>query len=56
MTVAEYISKMKSLGDEMAAVGRRFDDAELVEYILTSLGFDFNPIISALVARTDAIS
>jgi hypothetical protein len=35
LTVAEYFGKMKSLGDEMAAVGRPLDDEELTEYIIT---------------------
>jgi hypothetical protein len=37
MTVTEYIGKMRSLGDEMAAAGRPLEDEELVEYILKSM-------------------
>jgi hypothetical protein len=37
MSVAEYIGRMKALGDEMATAGRRLEDDELLEYILTGL-------------------
>ena len=38
-TIAEYVGKMRALGDEMAAAGRPLEDEELVEYILTGLFF-----------------
>ncbi|WVZ64158.1 hypothetical protein U9M48_013721 [Paspalum notatum var. saurae] len=46
---------MRALGDKMAAAERPLKDDELVEYILTGLDLDFNPIVSALVARTEPI-
>lgn len=54
--VAEYFTKMISLGDEMAAAGRPLEDEELVEYILTGLDEEFNPLVSALIARVEPIS
>jgi hypothetical protein len=56
MIVVKYVSNMKALGDEMAVADKCLEDAELVEYILTGIRFIFNPIVSALVARKDAIS
>lgn len=56
MTIAEYVGKMKALGDEMAAARRPVEKEELIEHILTRLDHDFNPIVSALVARSDAPS
>lgn len=50
-SVAEYVSKKRTLGDEMAAADRK-----LVEYILTVLSFDFNPIISSLLARKETVT
>lgn len=55
-SVSEYFVKMKGLGDEMAAAGRRRDDEELVEYILTGLDQDFTPLVSALCARVEPVS
>jgi hypothetical protein len=55
-TVTEYFGKMKSLGDDMAAAGRRLDDEELVEYIPAGLGEDFTPVVSAVCARVEPIS
>jgi hypothetical protein len=37
MMVAEYVRRMRSLGDDMAAAGRSLDDDDMVEYILTGL-------------------
>ena len=55
-TIAEYVGKMRALGDEMAAAGRPLEDEELVEYILTGLDLDFNPIVTSLVARQDSVT
>jgi hypothetical protein len=46
MLVAKYIGKMKALGDEMAAEGRRLEDDELVEYILTRLNEEYDSLVS----------
>lgn len=53
MTIAEYVGKMQALGDQMVAAGRALEQEELVEYILTGLDEDFNPIVSALIARKE---
>jgi hypothetical protein len=47
---------MKSLGDDMAAVRRKLDDEELVEYILVGLGEDFTPVVSTMCAMVEPIS
>lgn len=54
--VTDHIGKMWTLGDEMDATGRPLNDDELVDYIITGLNMDFNPIISALVARMESVS
>lgn len=53
--VAEFVCKMRTLGDEMAAAGRPLEDVELVEYIITGLDEFFNPIVSALMATTQSM-
>jgi hypothetical protein len=55
MSVAEYVNKMRSLVDEMAAVGRVLEEEELVEYILTGLGTEYDPIVLAVIARPTTI-
>jgi hypothetical protein len=40
MTISEYITKMKSLADEMASTGKVLEDMELVSYIMAGLDFD----------------
>ena len=54
--ISEYFTKMKSLVDEMASVGRRLEDEELVSNIFTVLDLDFNPVVSAFAARVEPIS
>jgi hypothetical protein len=56
MTIAEFVGKMKALGDQMVAAGRPLEEEELVEYILTGLDADFNPIVSALIARKETVT
>jgi hypothetical protein len=50
MSISEYITKMKSLADEMAST-KKVDDEELVSYILAGLDEEYNPVVSALLAR-----
>jgi hypothetical protein len=56
MTIAEFVGKMKALGDQMVAAGRPLEEEELVEYILTALDADVNPIVSALIARKETVT
>lgn len=56
MSIAEYVGKMKALGDEMASVGKALEEEELVEYILTGIvDMEFNPVVSAVLARAKSI-
>jgi hypothetical protein len=56
MTMVGYFTKMRQLGDEMVAAGRRLDDDELIEYILAGLDYDYNPAVSAVLVRPEPIS
>jgi histone deacetylase 1/2 len=40
----------------MAAVGKPIDDEKLVSYICTGLDIEFNPVVSAILARVEPIS
>jgi hypothetical protein len=55
MTVAEYVGRMRSLGDNMAAAGRTLDDDELVEYILTGLDEECDSLMSSVLVHADPI-
>jgi hypothetical protein len=55
-STAEYFTKMRALADEMNAAGRKLEDEELVEYILAGLDFEYNLVVSAIVARVEPIS
>jgi hypothetical protein len=55
-SIFEYISKPRTLADEMAMAGKKIDDEELLSYILAGLDYKYNSVVSALVARPDTIS
>ncbi|XP_044334485.1 uncharacterized protein [Triticum aestivum] len=50
--VAMFFAHMRSLADELAAAGRPLEDDELISYILNGLDMDYQPLVSALDART----
>lgn len=50
MTISEYIAKMRSLADEMAAAGEPLDDEELVAYIINGLDSDFDAVVEGIMA------
>jgi hypothetical protein len=56
LTAAAYFSKMKKLGDELAAADKVIEDDEMVTLILTSLYFDYNLLVSSVVGRSTPIS
>jgi hypothetical protein len=55
MAVRKYVTKMKSLADEMASAGKTLDDEELVSYILAGLDSDFDGVISTVSAKVEPI-
>jgi hypothetical protein len=46
LSITEYVSKMRSLGDELASASKPINDN-----ILTSLGYEYNSIASTLVTK-----
>ena len=56
MSNSAYISRMKSLGDELAAAGRPVSDPEMVDYVLAGLDGDYDPVVAAIGAVKMQIS
>jgi hypothetical protein len=56
ITISKYVTKMKALADEMASIGKRLDDEELVSYILAGLDSEFDGVISAVSTRVEPIT
>lgn len=56
LSVTEYMTHMRALSDEMIAAGKPLDDEELVSYILAGLDLEFNPVVSAVVAKVEPIT
>jgi hypothetical protein len=55
-SVAEYISKMKTLADKMALASKKLDDEELSSYVLVGLDFEYNPIVSSIIVHVEPIN
>jgi hypothetical protein len=51
LSIADYINKMCNLGDEMATTGKLIDDDDLISYILIDLDYDYNSVVTTLVAK-----
>ena len=47
---------MRSLADELAAAGKPLGDDELISYITAGLDMDYQPLVSALDARTRPVT
>jgi hypothetical protein len=56
ISITEYYSKMKGLGDEMTAAGKPLDDEEMAGYIMNGLDAEFNPMAFALITRVEPIT
>jgi hypothetical protein len=52
-SIIEYISKARTLSDDMSLAGKKIDDEELISYIPAGLDFEYNSMVSALVTRPD---
>jgi hypothetical protein len=51
----EYISKMKSLADDMASAGKKLNDQELCSYILIGLDYEYNSFVLSIIARVEPV-
>ena len=54
-TIVEYFSHMKGLTDDMASAKKKLEDEEISSYILAGVDGNFNPVISAMVARVEPL-
>jgi hypothetical protein len=50
------VATQTTAADEMVAVERILEEDELVEYILTGLSHEYDPIVSAIITKTGAMS
>lgn len=50
-SASAYYTKMKSLADEMAAADKKFEDDDIVDYILNGLDVDYNPFVSSMSVK-----
>lgn len=56
LSIAEFVSKMRSYADDMANSGKPLDNNELISYIFTGLPDDYNPVVTSLIARAESMS
>lgn len=55
-SVTDYMSKIKSISDELTIIGSPLDDLDLVIHTLNGLGQDYKEISAAVRARESSIS
>jgi hypothetical protein len=56
MSMSDYINKMKSLDDDMAAADQPLGPKELVGYILTRLDHEYNPMVLIVITYIEPIT
>lgn len=52
-STAAYFSKMRALGDELAAAGKPLEDEELVSHIISGLDANYHPLVSSIITYTE---
>jgi glutathionylspermidine synthase len=55
-SMAEYVLKMKTMGNEMALTRKKLDDEELISYILAGLDYEYNSLVSSIAARVEPVT
>jgi hypothetical protein len=55
-SMADYFVKMRGLTDEMASARKKLEDEEIISYILTDLGDDYDAVVTSVMARVEPIS
>jgi hypothetical protein len=55
-TIADYMSKMKSLADDMAAARKKLDVEELSSYVLACHDYEYNSLVSSIVTWVEPIT
>ena len=56
MSMMEYLLKVKTIADNLVAIGEPVLKKDQVLQILGGLGVDYNPIVASITAREDDIS
>lgn len=56
LTITEYVTKIKMLGDEMAYADKPLGEEEIVSYIMAGLDFEYNPVVSSVVAQREPVT
>ena len=56
LTMMEYILKLKSLEDNLAAIGEPVTDRDQILQLLGGLGVDYNSIVASFKIREDDMS
>jgi hypothetical protein len=55
MPAAQYMQQMKALGDVIVATGSPLSNDELIDYIITGLGKEFNAITATLTLGNKSV-
>jgi membrane protease subunit (stomatin/prohibitin family) len=56
LSISEYVSKIRSLGDNMVNVTKPIDNNELISYILAGLDKDYNSFVTSLATIVESVT
>ena len=54
-TITEYVGKVRTLCDELTASGKALDEEEVISHILAGLDEEYDPVVSAMCSRVEAV-
>ena len=54
-SITEYVGKIRTLCDELAASGKKVDEEDVVSHILAGLDEECDPVVSAMCSRVEPV-
>lgn len=56
LSTVAYFAKTKALADTLASTSHPLRDEEFISYLLAGLDVDYNPLVTSITTRTDALT
>ncbi|KAK1620189.1 hypothetical protein QYE76_025706 [Lolium multiflorum] len=56
MTTSEYFNRMKGYADPMASAGKPLTDEEILGYILSGMGPEYEPLVASITSRDTPVT
>lgn len=56
LSASDYFRKVKGLASDLAAIGSPLSNDETITYLLAGLGPDYNPFVTSMTTKSEALS